>query len=86
MTEVDSKTSALFGRLTERDLDRKFKLTRPDGTETMERVEDILYHVPIEVIHHYGEIFGVFWEIGLIAPYYPIFSFLKNRGEDVRLT
>ena len=79
MAEVDAKTSKFFKKLTERDLERKFKVIRPDGTETMERVEDVLYHIPIEVIHHYGEIFAEFWKMDINAPYYSYLNFSKDR-------
>ena len=83
MEKVDTKTSELFKKLTEQDLEKKFKVIRQDGTSTMERIEDVLYHVPIEVIHHYGEIFAEFWKMGVSAPYYSYLNFSKDRVKTV---
>ena len=83
MTEVDEKTSKFFKKLTEQDLEREFKVIRPDGTETVERVENALYHIPIEVVHHYGEIFAEFWKMGINAPYYSYLNFSKDRVKGI---
>ena len=55
--EVDAKTVALFEKLTNNDLERQFKWIRPDGSESVACVGDMLYHVPLEILHHYVELF-----------------------------
>ena len=67
--EVDSKTERLFNKMTESDLQREVKRTTRDGREEVFSLEQILYHLPIEVIYHFGEIFGEFWKMNTDAPY-----------------
>ena len=79
MAEVDAKTGKLFSRITSQDLQKLFKRTLPNGKEEVLKVENVLYHVPIEIIYHYGEIFAEFWKMNIDAPYH---SFLAHsRGK-----
>ncbi|MEM3671209.1 MAG: DinB family protein [Thermoprotei archaeon] len=78
--EVDKKTELLFSRLKETDLSKVVERTYPDGRKTSYLLGQVLYHVPIEIIHHYGEIFAEFWKINVDAPYYSYLAFAKEKG------
>jgi len=79
MSEVDTKTAKLFNALTTNDLKRGVKRLQPDGKEVVNPLGDVLYHIPIEVIHHYGEIFAEFWKMNINAPYYSYLTFSKDK-------
>jgi uncharacterized damage-inducible protein DinB len=85
MAEVDAKTVRLFQQLTDQDLKREFRVIRPrpGGPESVNRLDVILYHVPIEVIHHYGELFAEFWKMGLDAPYYAYPRYIRDKRPSV---
>lgn len=69
MGEVDQKTDSLFKELRSEDLAKTVSRKQSDGKMVSYRFENVLYHIPIEVIHHYGEIFAEFWKMNMDAPY-----------------
>lgn len=69
IAEVDEKTFTLFNELKPDDLKKMVTRIQSDGKEATYPLEIVLYHIPIEVIHHYGEIFAEFWKMNLDAPY-----------------
>src|SRR5579875_1405681 len=77
--EVDQKTLELFRRLKPEDLKREVRRVYPDGRVSVYTLEQVLYHVPIEVIHHYGEIFAEFWRMNVDAPYYSYLNYSKDK-------
>ncbi len=79
--QVDAKTALIFARMTDRDLSREVRRPRPDGSENVYTLEQVLYHIPIEIIHHYGEIFAELWKMDLEAPYYSYLEYSKNKTE-----
>ena len=81
MTEVDAKTAKLFNAITTNDLKRRVKRVQPDGKEVMYSLGDVLYHIPLEVIHHYGEIFAEFWKMNINAPYYSYLAYSKDKKD-----
>lgn len=81
IAEVDEKTSKLLGRLTDQDLQKSIRRLLPNGKEDVCSLEQVLYHLPIEAIHHFGEIFGEFWKMGLEAPYYSYLAYSRDKTE-----
>lgn len=77
--EVDRKTDLLFARMTDRDLSREVRRPRSDGSENVYTLEQVLYHIPIEIIHPYGEIFAELWKMDLESHTTPISNTLKTR-------
>ena len=81
IAEVDEKTAKFFSRITAQDLQKDIKRLSRDGRETVYKLEQVLYQLPIETIHHFGEIFGEFWRMGLIAPYYSYLAYSRDKIE-----
>ena len=81
ISEVDAKTNALLPALTEEDLKLDVHRKHSDGRETVYPLKDVLYHIPIEVIHHYGEIFAEFWKMNLDAPYLSYLKYSQARSK-----
>lgn len=79
IAEVDSKTDKLFGRMTENELRKDVKRTTQDGKVETYSLEQILYHVPIEIIYHFGEIFAEFWKMNIDAPYYSYLAYSRDK-------
>lgn len=82
IAEVDEKTLQLLSRLTDQDLHKDVKRLSRDGKETAYKLEQVLYQLPIESIHHFGEIFGEFWKMGLEAPYYSYLAYSRDKNES----
>jgi uncharacterized damage-inducible protein DinB len=85
VADVDAKTTALFQRLTAEDLRQQFKVIRPGGRDSVERLGDVLYHVPIEIIYHYGELVAEFWKMGIDAPYYSYRQYVHDQQQPSSL-
>ncbi len=79
ISEVDAKTEKMFSKMTDQDLARDVKRTTQEGKVETIKLEHILYHIPIEIIHHFGEIFAEFWKMNIDAPYYSYLTHMKDR-------
>ncbi len=79
MREIDAKTEKLFDGITNEDLRKKVKRVRSDGTEEVYELEQVLFQLAIESIHHFGEIMGEFWKMKIDAPYYSYLAYIRDR-------
>jgi uncharacterized damage-inducible protein DinB len=79
IAEIDEKTSKLFSGITDQDLQRDIWRQRRGGREESYKLKQVLYQLPIETIHHFGEIFGEFWKMGLEAPYYSYLDYSRDK-------
>lgn len=78
--EVDQRTVLLFGELRPDDLKKPVTRRQSDGKEITYSLEKVLYHIPIEVIHHYGEIFAEFWKMNVDAPYLSYLRYSASKS------
>lgn len=79
LAEVDVKTTKLFAKITDKDFRKPVIRPLPDGSREVYELEHVLYHVPIEIIYHYGEIFAELWKMNVNAPYYSFLAYSKER-------
>ena len=80
MAEVDAKTAGLFVKITDQDMRKTFRRSLPNGKEEVLQLEQVLYHIPLEIIYHYGEIFAEFWKMKVDAPYYSYLAYSKEKA------
>lgn len=79
MAEVDHKTARLFKGMTDQDLRKLVKDSKPGEVY---RLEDILYQIPVETIYHFGEIFAELWKMNLEPPYYSYLAYSKDKTRE----
>lgn len=76
--EVESKTKAYVARITPAELERKVEYSRPGMPPVPVRVEDILVHVVLEDIHHFGELIALLWQIDVEPPHMGWIGYLQR--------
>lgn len=86
MADVDAKTQSFLDSVTTEFLQRDLQVARPSGRRSVDKIINILYHIPIEIIHHYGEIFAVLWKLNIIAPYYSYLDYTRELSTSAPLT
>ena len=69
MKEVESKTNAYIAKMTLAELEGRVEYSRPGMPPLTVRVEDILIHVALESIHHFGELIAILWQIDVEPPH-----------------
>ena len=67
--EVESKTKAYVAKLNPSELERKVEMPRRGMPSISARVEDVLVHVSLENIHHFGELIALLWQIDVEPPH-----------------
>ena len=67
--EVESKTKNYLEKMASADLDRKVEVSRMGMPPVPVRVEDILTHVALENVHHFGELIALLWQIDVEPPH-----------------
>ena len=85
MADVDAKTRLFLDSVTDELLQRDVRVARPSGRSSVDKIINILYHIPIEIIHHYGEIFAILWKMNIIAPYYSYLDFTRELSASTRV-
>ena len=69
MNEVEAKTKECLSSLGAEGLAREFEWTRPDGVVVMGMGEDIVLHLALEQIHHFGELISLLWQTNVEPPH-----------------
>lgn len=67
--EVESKTKAYVAKLNPSELETKVEMPRRGMPSISVRVEDVLAHVALENIHHFGELIALLWQIDVEPPH-----------------
>jgi uncharacterized damage-inducible protein DinB len=76
--EVESKTSVYVAKMTPAELERKVQYSRPGMPPLTVRVEDILVHVVLENVHHFGELIALLWQIDVEPPHMGWIAYLQR--------
>jgi uncharacterized damage-inducible protein DinB len=76
--EVESKTNVYVAKMTPAELERKVEYLRPGMPPLAVRVEDILIHVALENVHHFGELIALLWQIDVEPPHMGWIAFLQR--------
>jgi uncharacterized damage-inducible protein DinB len=76
--EVESKTNVYVAQITPAELERKVEYLRPGMPPLTVRVEDILIHVVLENIHHFGELIALLWQIDVEPPHMGWITYLQR--------
>jgi uncharacterized damage-inducible protein DinB len=67
--DVESKTVVYLAKLTSAELERRVEISRPGTPPLSVRVEDVLVHVVLENVHHFGELIALLWQIDVEPPH-----------------
>ncbi|HML04031.1 MAG TPA: DinB family protein [Candidatus Bathyarchaeia archaeon] len=78
LEEVESKTVTYLARVTPAELERKVEVQRMDMPPVQVRVEDVLIHVALECIHHFGELIALMWQINIEPPHVGWIAYLQK--------
>jgi len=76
--EVESKTKAYVAKLNSPELERKVEMPRRGMPSISVRVEDVLVHVALENIHHFGELIALLWQIDVEPPHMGWIGYLQR--------
>jgi uncharacterized damage-inducible protein DinB len=69
MQEVEGKTERYVATLSMEELNRQIVVPWGDKPYTRVSVENVLTHMVLEDMIHYGELSAALWQMGLEAPY-----------------
>jgi uncharacterized damage-inducible protein DinB len=76
--DVESRTKTLIGKMSQADLERKVEVPRMNMPPVQVRVEDILVHVALENVHHFGELIALLWQIDVEPPHMGWIGYLQK--------
>ena len=76
--EVESKTKAYVTSMGPTELERKVEMPRREMPSIQVRVEDVLVHVALENIHHFGELIALLWQIDIEPPHIGWIGYLQR--------
>ncbi|HJX23138.1 MAG TPA: DinB family protein [Candidatus Bathyarchaeia archaeon] len=77
--EVESKTNAYLAKMTPDELERKVQYPMWGKPPVSVRVEDILIHVVLESIHHFGELIALLWQIDVVPPHMGWINYTQDK-------
>ena len=76
--EVESKTKTYVTSIEPTELERKVELPRREMPSIQARVEDVLVHVALENIHHFGELIALLWQMDIEPPHIGWIGYLQR--------
>lgn len=76
--DVESKTKTYVAKMTPAELERKVEYSRAGMPAVPVRVEDILIHVVLENVHHFGELIALLWQIDVEPPHMGWIAYLQR--------
>ena len=76
--EVESKTKAYLAEITPAESERIVGYSRIGMPTLPARVEDVLVHVALENIHHFGELIALLWQIDVEPPHMGWIPYLQE--------
>jgi uncharacterized damage-inducible protein DinB len=76
--DVESRTKNFVGKMSPADLERKVEVSRMGMPPVQVRVEDILIHVALENVHHFGELIALLWQIDVEPPHMGWIAYLQK--------
>ncbi len=69
MQQVHNNTDAYLGKLSTEELNRQVTIPWGDKPQPKMRIEEVLTHMVLEDMIHFGELSAALWQMGLDAPY-----------------
>jgi uncharacterized damage-inducible protein DinB len=75
---VESETKAYVAKLSPSELETKVEMPRRGMPSISVRVEDVLVHVALENIHHFGELIALLWQIDVEPPHMGWIGYLQR--------
>jgi uncharacterized damage-inducible protein DinB len=79
MFMVEEKTQLYLQKLTPEELNRKMEIPWGERPFVFLRVEDVLTHMVMEDMIHYGELSALLWQMGEEAPYRAYWRYKYNK-------
>jgi uncharacterized damage-inducible protein DinB len=79
MQRVQNNTQLYLAKLSIKELNRQILVPWGDKPYAKLRVEDILTHMVLEDMIHYGELSAALWQMGIEAPYKGFWRFQHQK-------
>jgi uncharacterized damage-inducible protein DinB len=76
--EVESKTKAYLSKITSGELERNVEFSRPNTPSMVVRIDDVLIHLALENVHHFGELIALLWQIDIEPPHMGWIAYIQQ--------
>ena len=83
MYQVEAKTIRCLSNISAKELEGQIEWTKSDGTTVRGSCEDVIAHLSLEQIHHFGELICLLWHIDAEPPHLSFLQYLEETQEDV---
>lgn len=85
MNQVEAKTKRCLSSLSAEEIAGEFEWIKSDGTSMKGRGEDLITHLALEQIHHFGELICLFWQLNIEPPHMGWFLYLHTaQGKELQ--
>jgi len=82
MQRIHGDTEKYLAKLTDQELNRLIVVPWGDKPYHKLKIEEVLTHMVMEDMVHYGELSAAFWQMGLEAPYKAIWRYKAQQGQQ----